>query len=43
MAINFISSKYSDETRAMHAKNNNIETMVASKTDGIIKEPFESL
>ena len=37
MAINFISSKYSDETSAMHAKTNNIETMVASKTDGIIK------
>ena len=36
-AINFISSKDSDETRTMHAKSNNVEIMMSSKTDEIIK------
>ena len=31
MSINFISSKDSDETRNMYAKNNNIEIMVGSE------------
>ena len=30
MAINFISSKDSDETRTMHAKSNNVEIMMGS-------------
>ena len=42
MAINFISSKDSDETRTMHTKSNNVEIMVGSETDEIIKDLFES-
>ena len=41
MAINFISSKDSDETRTMHAKSNNVEIMLGSETDEIIKELFK--
>ena len=38
MAINFISSKDSDETRTMHAKSNNVEIMMVSETnDGLEK------
>ena len=36
MAINFISSKDSDETRTMHTESKNIEIMIGSKTDEII-------
>ena len=43
MAINFISSKDSDETRTMHAKSNNVEIMMSSETDEIIKEHFKPL
>ena len=32
MAINFISSKDSDETRTMHTKNHNVEIMIGSET-----------
>ena len=42
MAINFISSKDSNETRTMHKKSNNVETMIGSKTDEIIKNLLES-
>ena len=42
MAINFISSKDSDETRTMHTKSNNVEIMMGSETDEIIEELFES-
>ena len=42
MAINFISSKDSDETHTMHAKSNNVEIMIGSETDEIIKELFKS-
>ena len=42
MAINFISSKDSDETRTMHTKSNNVEIMIGSKTDEIIEKLFES-
>ena len=38
MAINFISSKDSDETQTMHTRSNNVEIMVGSETDEIIKE-----
>ena len=41
MAINFISSKDSDETRAMHTTSNNVEIMMDSETDEIIKYLFE--
>ena len=33
MAINFISSKDSEETRTMHTKSNNVEIMMGSETD----------
>ena len=42
MAINFISSKDSDETRTMHTKSINIEIMTGSETDEIIEHIFES-
>ena len=42
MAINFISSRDSDETRTMHTKSNNVEIMIGSETDEIIKDLFES-
>ena len=42
MAINFISSKDSDETRTKCSKSN-VEIMMGSKTDEIIKELFKSL
>ena len=43
MAINFISSKGSDETCTMHTKSDNIEIMMGSETNEIVKELFESL
>ena len=42
MAINFISSKDSKETRTMHSKSNNVEIMMSSKTDEVIEEFFKS-
>ena len=42
MAINFIFSKDSDETRTMHTKSNNVEIMIGSATDETIKDLFES-
>ena len=42
MAINFISSKDSDDTRTMHTKSNNVEIMMGSETDEIIEDFFES-
>ena len=42
MAINFISSKDSDETCTMHTKSNNAEIMMGSKADEIIEEFFKS-
>ena len=43
MVINFISSKDSDQILTMHTKNNNIEIMMGSETDDIIKGLFESV
>ena len=44
VAINFISSKPdSDKTRIMHTKSNNIEIMIGSDTNEVIKEIFKSL
>ena len=40
MAINFISSRDSDETRTMHTKSNNVEIMVGSETNEIIENLF---
>ena len=42
MAINFISSKDSEETRTMHTKSNNVEIMMGSETDEITEELFKS-
>ena len=42
MAINFISSKDSDEARTMHTKGNNVEIMIGSETDETIEDLFES-
>ena len=38
MAINFVSSKDSDETRTIHTKSNNVEIMIGSETDEIIED-----
>ena len=44
MKINFVSSlPDSNETRIMHAKSDNVEIMMSSKTEEVIKELFESL
>ena len=43
MTINFIPSKDSDVIRAMYTKSRNIEIMMGSETDDIIKELFQSL
>ena len=43
MSINSISFKYSDETRSMLTKSDNIEIMMGGETDDIIEERFESL
>ena len=42
MAINFISSKDSDETGTMHAKSNNVEIMLGNKKNEIIEELLKS-
>ena len=42
-AVNFISSKDSDETRNMRVKSNNVEIMMGSETDEIIKELYKSI
>ena len=43
MQINFISHKDFEETRNMHTKSRNIETMEGNERDKIIEELFESL
>ena len=43
MVINFISSKDSDKIHTMCTKSRNIEVMMGSETNDIIKELFESL
>ena len=43
MTIYFISSKDSNETRTMHTKSDNVEIIMDSETNEIIKEIFESL
>ena len=42
MAINFFSSKNSEETCTMYSKSDNIEVMMGSETDEIIEELFDS-
>ena len=43
MAINFISSKDSDETGTVRTRSNNVEIMTGSETDKIIEDLFESV
>ena len=43
MAIDFISSKDSDETRTMHAKGDNVEIMMGSETNENIEELFKDI
>ena len=43
MAINFTSSKDSNETRTMYTKSDNIEIIISNETGEIIKKRFESL
>ena len=42
MAINFISSKDSDETQTMHTKSNNVEIINGSEINEFIEDLFES-
>ena len=42
MTINFISSKYSDETRLMHTRSDNIDwVMMGNEADEMTEEIFE--
>ena len=43
MAINFISSKYSNETPTINRKSDNIEMMIDNETDEIIEKLFNCL
>ena len=42
MAINFFSSKDSEETCTMYSKSDNIEVMIGSETDEIIEDLLNS-
>ena len=42
MAINFFSSKDSEETRTMYSKSDNIEIMMENEIDKIIEDLFDS-
>ena len=43
MAVNFMSSKDSEETCTMHTKSYNIEIMMVNETVEIIEKRFKSL
>ena len=43
MAINFFSSKDSEEIRTMHSSNDNIEILIGNETDEIIEDVFDFL
>ena len=43
IAINFISSKDTDEERVMHSKSNSIEIMINDKADKVIEKLFQFL
>ena len=43
MEINFVSSKESDEIHRMHTKSDNIDILMGSETNDIVKELFKSL
>ena len=42
MAINFFSSRDSEEIRTMHGKSDNIETLIGNETGEIIEDLFDS-
>ena len=42
MRVNFISSKYTRETRTIYLRSNNEEIRLDNETDDIIKELFNS-
>ena len=42
MQINFISSLETGEIRRMHSRSENIQILMGSETDDIIKELFKS-
>ena len=43
IAINFMSSKDSNEMRTMHSKSDKIEISIGNETDEIIKKQFDFL
>ena len=43
IAISFMASKGTNETRTMHSKNDNIEIMIGNETEQIIKTLFDSI
>ena len=43
MAINFFSSKHSEEIRTMHSKNDNIEILIGNEINESIEKHFKSL
>ena len=43
MAVNFISSKDSDDVRTMHTKINKVEILIGSETNETIEEVYKSL
>ena len=43
MAINFFSSKVSEETYTMNTKSDNVQIMLGNEANKIIKELFESI
>ena len=43
MAVNFISSKDTDEEFVMHSKSDNMEIMIGDKSDEVIEKRFQSL
>lgn len=42
VAINFFSSKKTDEEHVMHLKSHNVELMIDDKAGEVSKEPFET-
>ena len=42
MAINFFSSKVSEEIRTMHSKSDNIEILIGNETGEITEDLFDS-
>ena len=43
IAINFISSKHSEEERVMHASSDNLKFTTDSDANDVIEKPFKSL